>query len=353
MANEILFREGFDTYDGVQANIGLQSKWTSSVPSCYTTVPGRFGGSAVRYDKGGGTLYPYLRGTLDANSASDWACGFALRVPVLGAANNSAGFDVRFLGPSATYELGLRWTILGEIQFYRITSTNSGTLLATSDPGVLISDEWTYLECECVMSNTVGEFRTYQDGNPTPVLSVSAADTITTNNSIRYIDVGCSSVTAGPDLSDYDDMYFKNTATRLGPRRILTLAVDGDSTPLNWTPLTGTSHYPMVDEIPANVADYIRGSAVGDVDRFTFAGMTVNPLSIDEVNVICYAQKNDAATRAIDFGLTSSGNDSTKQWYLQTAWGRNEFPVALDPNGGIAWTRTAVNAALGKVEVTV
>lgn len=353
MANEILFREGFDTYDGIQPNIGVQSKWIINATSSYQTTNGRFGGKALRVDKGGGTLYPYCRGTLDANSASDWACGFALRVGVLGATFSASGFDVRFMGPSASFELGLRWSLVGEIEVYRITASNAGVLLGTTAPSVLIAGEWTYLECECVMSNTVGEFRIYQDGNPTPVLDLSAIDTINVNSAIRYIDLGCASVTAGPDLIDFDDMYFKNTATRFGPQRILTLAVDGDSSPLGWTPLSGTSHYPMVDEMPANNTDYIQASTVGNKDRFTHANIPGNPLTINEVNVVCYAQKNDAATRAIDFGMTSNGIDSSKQWYLQTAWGRNEMPRPLDPDGDVAWTLAKVNSLLGMVEVTV
>lgn len=44
-----------------------------------------------------------------------------------------------------------------------------------------------------------------------------------------------------------------------------------DSTPLAWTPSTGTNHAALVDEIPPSLTDYVSSATVGQVDQYVHA----------------------------------------------------------------------------------
>jgi hypothetical protein len=240
------------------------------------------------------------------------------------------------------------------ISVVRQDAYNSQTVLGTSSGAVWDNATWFYLEWEGVLSNTVGESRLFINGNPTPVLNLSGVDTINTGSTVSFVDLGVATNTnTGLQIVAFDDMYVKQGATRLEPQKISTLRVNGNSTPQNWVPSTGSDHAAMVDETLANTTDWVAGNTVGDIDQFLLGNISGYPAAIHEVNVIAYARSSDAMTRAIEFGIQSNSVDEVLEWYLSNSWARKDLPVPLNPDGSAAWDRDAINALKARLKVTV
>src|SRR5215218_6517097 len=100
----ILALDGFDMYNGVVTNTGLQAKWTVSATASVAMVTGRFGGQALRVTDGGAVAA--TRRSITATATI--GIGVAIRASVLPTANAVRSNMVALLGAGAsTFTLGL------------------------------------------------------------------------------------------------------------------------------------------------------------------------------------------------------------------------------------------------------
>jgi hypothetical protein len=111
----------------------------------------------------------------------------------------------------------------------------------------------------------------------------------------------------------------------------------------------------LVDDPQANGdTDYVQGSNVGDTDRYDFTNLSSIPATIDAVQVVAFAQKTDAATRAIALQVKSGATISDgANLSLAVGYQRFERLLTSDPNGSIAWTGANVNALQGGPKIAV
>lgn len=351
MANEIIFRESFDYYNGVGLNTGLTAVWYVQ-NSSYSLVAGRFDGQAL-YRYASGPNIPECQALLDF-AVSEFAFGAACKFLDL-TASGTARSLLRVKDGYSNFQVGVAVQPDGAIRAVRQTSYSTSVILGTSDPGLITEGTWCYIEVEGVIHDTAGELRVYLNGDPVPVIDLAGVNTRNAGPTVNTFALGpTTNSPSDVNRAYYDDIYVKQGATRLGPRRITTRRVDGDASVM-WTPSAGLTNFENLDETLIDSADFVSSLTLNDVDEYTVSNLTLNPTIIDEVSVVVCAAKDGVDARAIKFGLSSSAQvDESADQYLPGAdysiW---RHPVPLDPNGGIPWTATTVNSLRARIKVSV
>ena len=161
-----------------------------------------------------------------------------------------------------------------------------GTTLATAT-AALTPGQWHYIELKFRISDTGGAQTTDGLGivnvDGTEVINFTGdtdADLFTNSTSRDYVGFSFEfSLGSSSDASDYwalDDLYalFPEGESApyddfLGPVRVIRFSLDGDNSPLEWTPSTGSDHFSLVDENGADATDYVESDTDAQVDTFT------------------------------------------------------------------------------------
>jgi hypothetical protein len=109
------------------------------------------------------------------------------------------------------------------------------------------------------------------------------------------------------------------------------------------------------DNPPPGDVSYVSDSTSGHEDLYSFPALTTpNPATIYAVAVKGYIRKTDSGTRTVNLQCHSSSTDSagTNSGIAPaTTYGWLDSFFETDPNGSIAWTATAVNAATSGFKV--
>lgn len=341
--------DGFDAYNGIQANIGLQSKWAGAGVTLITLVAGRFGGQAAE-SLSSSTQQRYMTRTLPAVTTAV-GVGVALRMTVFPTADNVHALIAFVKG--TTYTLGLRVTTTGAIEVYRLTTNIAGTSLGVSAAGVITANTWHYVEFGATIHDTTGVVIIKVDG--VTVLNLAAQDT---NNAVTNVDTihlgypDANSLALG--TAQFDDLYIMDASATLGERRVETLYPTSDVLQ-GLTRSAGAQNFALVDEAVANGdTDYVSGSVVGDRDTYGFGDLTGVPATINAVQISSFAMKTDAGARSIANQVISGATTSDgANFALAASYSKHERLMLTDPDGSVAWTAAKVNALTGGPKVTV
>lgn len=339
----VVFVEGFDLYNGIQANIGAQSRWSyvaGAAGGASSIIAGRFGGQAARFTPN--TLYQGARAFLPA-AYSSVTVGAAIRASSLA---TSGSFCLHLMGGLAT-QICLLFYITGSVGVYRgaTAAQNGSTLLADSVGGILFPNTWHYVELSAVIHASAGSIKVAVDG--VEVINISGINTKPSANvdQIQIVATASGTSTVGPTM-DFDDIYVLDSATRLGERRVETLRPNADTATLDWTPDTGATNYTQVDDTTADGAStYVQSSIVGDHDLYELTDLSTNPLVIDAVQPVQFMAKTDSATRTAYITVQSAGTDDDGTAFALSA-DYNPFRrlLLVDPHDSAAWTKAKVDA---------
>ena len=314
----------------------IPEKWTGNSFCSIAPTSGRRGGGALTWSSNG-----YV--TLSLDPQPTWIVGCAFRYTTLPGATTSL---LQFIDAS-TDQCEFALTATGTIQARRSPATLLGTASA-----VLAVNTFYYLEFRVVIHNTLGEMGLRV--NAVPVLALTGQDTqVTANATANAFRIGA----IGPGIfaaSLLDDVYVCDGTgaaphnTYLGDCRVDVLLPSGDSTPLAWTPSTGTTHSTLVDEsVPNDDTDYLSTLTVGARDLHVFPDLPamINPAILGIQHCI-NARKDDVGTRqlksVIKSGVTTQAGPTTLTIGSTYAYHRELWPV--DPATGLAWTVAGVNA---------
>ena len=339
----ILLIDGFDVYNGVQSNIGLQANWNCATTTSISMQTGRFGGQAAKIaflETTSGTSPSMYKAFTGATSCT---VGFALYTDVLNTDWTTTSAWHVALRSSTTNYVNILFNAVGGITVKRDT-----TELGSSVPGLFTVDNWYYIEVETVISDTVGRVTVYVNGSS--VLNLTSQDTkngaaTTVDNVIMQ---GGTAYSVNGGTYWYDDFYLTDTGTKLGESRVETLYPNADTAVKQWTPLTGTENYAMVDEAQCDGdATYVYASSTA-TDNYDFGNLSDNPSAVRAVQAVTFAKKTDTATRNI-YLQTKSGattSDGPAQALLSTYTRFNRI-METDPATSSAWAYTAVNAVQG------
>lgn len=350
--------DGFDVYNGVGANTGVQAKWSQNNVNGTVTgtmQAGRFGGQCLREILGTTNtgIAAYQR-TLPSTYTS-MAAGIAYRCSALSTVITATNIPIilQFV-ESTTYHVHITVSSDGKINAYRASSSFAGTLLGSSAAGVIANNTWHYIETELVISDTVGRVTVYVDS--VQVLNLTSQDTKNGGTgAINIISLACNaqSILTSPS-HDFDDFYFVDAATKLGERKVETLYPTSDVAQ-GFTRSTGATNYTLVDETTVNGdTDYVQASAVSTVDTYGFGNLSNTPTTVDAVQFSCFAEKTDATSRSIAQQAISGATTSDgANFSLAASYSKFERVMTTNPNGSITWTGSAVDALTGGPKVTV
>lgn len=346
----IVITEGFDMYSGITGVTGLASRWNlSGTAFIFSLGTGRwFGGQCLTVgwqNTVAGTQKLFLGNNYTSFS---FGCGWRANISAqsMSAADvGGSGFGGGiYFNVGATTQIMIRGNENNALEVWRV---GSSTALGTTVSGTFLVGTWHYLEVECVISDSVGRVTLYLDGEQ--VLNLTSQDT-KAHATLSYVDnitIGypTSFVTgiSGFNIS-VDDIYFVNTATRLGECRIETIRPDSDYS-LGWTPDTGSVNYSRVNETLASASNYVTTNTLNARDLYGMGNLAVNPEAIYAVVAVSFAKKTDATTRGLSNSIQSNGVDSygTTQ-YLNASDNRYDNIYELNPDGSVAWTYSSVNA---------
>jgi hypothetical protein len=148
-----------------------------------------------------------------------------------------------------------------------------------------------------------------------------------------------------------DDLYILTTSgsantTFWGDVHIEARFPTSDATYSQWTPSTGTDHYALVDETTPNTTDYVSSLTPGQKDTYGFQDLTATDGTVMAVQEMIYAQKSDAGARSIaGLSRVSSTDYDGETKALTSSYTYYTHVMERNPNTGIAWTISEVNAS--------
>lgn len=349
----VLF-DGFDFYTQSTFNgfgIPLSSRWTVvSIPSTgvgYTTG-GRYGsGRCIRVPSVTGTAMN-ARINLGANYTTV-AFGFAVRL------DNAALWGAAGSGQSC-------WifndsALLNQLQFNIDGNGNwvvwrgGTTNLGTSSGRPLLTATWHYVEAEIVISDTVGSVKMWVDD--TQVMNLTGIDTCATAN-VNVASLTLYISTASSSAQQFDDLYVTD-GTRLGEQVVIPLRPNADTAQKDFTPNSGATNYTQVDDTSTdNDTTYVSSSTLGARDYYDLENLPSYAVTPKGVNTFISARKVDAGARYLRVNLKSSSSlASSSDLILATGYDTRIMTTWTDPNGGGAWTTTAINALQVGPEITL
>lgn len=283
-----------------------------------------------------GVNFPVVGNTLTA--------GFAFKIPSYSELGpNGFGF-LKFNGAA-----GRQFTIgvdnAGAIRF------GPGTSIAAhkSANGVVTPGSWQYWEISVFVHDTAGSVRICIDG--VEKLNVTNTDTkgLTADDIINMV---CDTSGSGyPTGYCFDDMYFSNDLTQLGPQKIETFRADGEIS-ADWTPSSGANNWQMVDDWTCDDDwTFISATDAGKKAVLTLANMTDTPQSIAAVSVEIIARMDDIGPRNVEFGIDNGTDPAvTKEVALTDVYRIYSDLHLTNPFTSGPWTDTAVNALRMNIE---
>lgn len=346
----ILKLESFDRYASLNSTSpALTESWSpvgSSVSSAI--VKGRFGtGKALNIGNPSGSwnMHFGVGGNLSA-----LAFGIAFQCDAISydmglGANGTPIFN--FNDSAQAIQLQLCADANGNLIIRRGSATQIGS---GNGNRKLMSSTYHYIECEIVVSDTVGVFKAWIDG--VQVIDLTNIDTLqTANANISTISIPMFSTQEAEYY--YDDLYITDGA-RLGEIRIVSLSPTADTADKDWVPNSGVTNYTQVDDVVSDLeATYVQGSVVGDLDLYTFAALPASMDNIIAVAPLHYSRKTDAGVRSTR-GVIKSGSDIANGPATPetSAYSTKQFIQTVDPQGGGAWTQARVNGMQVGVEIT-
>lgn len=337
----ILAIEGFDLYNGTGTNTGIQARW-SAINWFYgpQMAAGRFAGQGFMNGNGEGCATGLLFPTA---SGPGFGCCHAFRINSLATVNNTNTGGIIGISAAAinTEQFSWRPRQDGSIVVYR-----NGVLLGQSATGVIVNNTFHYIECWGILSATVGTINMKVDGVQVLTLSglnnVASATTVYGGIAFGGGIYGSSGGFPSNNVT-IDDMYFTDGNT-LGERKIETLRPAADTTTKQFVADTGTVNFSRVNATLAQSTTFVQGSNIGDTDLYTVGALASTPAAIDAVNIISFANKTDAATRALALVAdVSTVQIVSPNLTLGASVGMNNSLMLTRPGGG-AWTAADITA---------
>jgi hypothetical protein len=346
MALTVGFADGFDHYlDATNSPLGLKSQWTASgsIGLSFKTPGFKGRGKCLNVDQPAGTggNKHLFRAVPSCNQISQHTA-------------------LRFLSPKTDAAMQvLGWNdILNATQFslYLLPSGQLGlyrglgnTLLAVSNYAAEDGIVHRYNFAFDFTNPISGSAQMWIDGDPNKGFNISGVDLLATaNNDVRSVSLEIIGGGTNPDQWNYDVddyMFCYGAATNIGEMELITSAPTADFQK-QWTPLTGTDNFAMVDEIPPDGdTSYNSSSVVGHVDLQTFAALPVTPDSIFCVTQIIGAKKEESGTRGIApvVKMTTEHDGTTQNVTTDYTWYYEHY--LKNPETTAAWLASERAAA--------
>lgn len=237
-----------------------------------------------------------------------------------------------------------------------LTISRNATVVGTSAAGVIAAGSFHFIEVKAVIANSPsGAYEVRVNG--VNVLSDASEDT---QNGGTGVITNVLIQGAASRNVDIDDFYILDTTGSYNDNFLGDIRVDhyapngnGNSSQLLGSDADSTDNYLLVDDAtPDDDSTYVESSTSGQKDTYTIANMAHTPATIHGVCVKAVAKKDDAGSRSITTVIRSGGSDTDGATAgLTTSYLGYSDMHNKNPNGSIAWTKSAVDAVEAGVKV--
>jgi hypothetical protein len=308
-------------------------------------------GQCLRMHAAGQSFFKTLR------HASRWVVGFAFRADATSGAsetiyallNNNLGiFSLRhnadrtlslwggpFIFYGAPFATSTRALLQGRWYFLEVDISVSGT------PNLIVTAELRINgKVECSGTLTVPD----ASGSPVPLTALISQDA-TANVHLFNSWLG---ILQGYSL---DDLYIKTGAGYYGDLRIRARYPNGDATPLDWTPDSGTVHFDRVNTHPVDLTKNLSDDVPTHVDLWEWEDCGISG-TIVGIDIGILARKDDEGTKSFKIKVGGSpGAESDEHNVSDVNPEYYEYCLEIDPNTGVAYTPASFNAILAGAEL--
>jgi hypothetical protein len=211
-------------------------------------------------------------------------------------------------------------------------------VIASSAAGVINPAAYNYIEVDAQIAASAS---VTVKVNNTVVIDVSGVRTRVPGTSAVVNQFELKAI-GGVTTGRHDDFYIRDPKAIgqglafYGPIRVRVAVAVSDSTPLLWTPSTGTDHFAMVDEIPPDDGTtYVSGDTPNQIDQYLYgiSGIS-NGASIPVVQHSMDAALVGGGSRALG---SSCGGIVTGDVQVTSVYNMVIVPYELDPVTGLAW----------------
>lgn len=339
---------GFDSQEA-RDSLGLFSAGGVGITT------GRFGGSAIAVD--GTTASSGWGGWFaPVTAASSFIVGFAFMRDV-GASSDGSDYSpcmLQFMNGYSTWNtdcLTFHCDSLGRIQVAR--GRGDETNLVTS-AAAIPAGGWHYVEVKATIADAGGIAQVWVDGTQyVDFTGDTQRSTETTKDHIRFGHPNANSGTAY--RFHYDDFYYLDTTgstnnDRLGDVRVETIRPNGNGNSSQWvgSDADSTDNYALIDEATLDTADYVGTSTPTNKDTYAYESISLTAGTVHGARIVSHAQKTDSGAASINHVTRSSASETDSSSMALSgvsAWAYYQSFQETDPNGGGAWSVSAINAA--------
>jgi hypothetical protein len=269
-----------------------------------------------------------------------------------GVAFNTNGFQADGLN---NHGLIFQDTAAGNFRIVQLANGDFGvydstnTLRGRTPPNVIIPNSYIWLEAKFVQ-NAGGVINTGSAEirvNGVQKLVVNGLNV--PNGFANHQFGGFGSVTVR-----YDDwIVWDNTGANnndfMGDRRLLVCFPDANGVLQDFVPSVGNA-FDRINDAPPVDTSYIEAAAAGNVSEFTKSAISINSTDIAAVVVWGRLFKTDAGVAAGRLGINSNAVASNSaEIFPGTTGTYSRYVVERNPDGGVPWSKAAVDAALLRV----
>ncbi|HWD38915.1 MAG TPA: hypothetical protein VG944_08715 [Fimbriimonas sp.] len=343
----ILFLDGFDDYGAsTGAATDLTDYWTSTGGSwTLTTSVARTGLAILTTNNYGSKLYHAYGQNLVTSTV-----GCAVRQ---NSAASSSVAAVLCMMDGSSVQMSVAYQPNNHTYYvYRGDPASSGVSLGNV-VGTDMNGTYVYIELQATIDGTVGAFNLLING--VSVLSGSGVNTQKTANAYSN-GIGLESP-QGTNTCYWDDLYAADTTgsinnSFLGTIQVKTLLPTGNGTNTQWTASAGSAYNCVNGNPPTNGTSYISDANDGEISTFTTAGVGSTG-GVTGVFLKVHAAVDIAGARGIAGAVrTHSANYvGSTQTVNSTTYSSKQAIWDANPNTGVQWTLTELNAAEFGVEV--
>lgn len=363
MSGYNFYGESFDHYTGASSGaFPLSTLYTSNIDGgaaagTPSLIGGRFGGQAMRLslqtNTGSGIPGFFMNRPLDRGPATQIGKSFAFRRSLYNLATVGSGVPIW----RARNASGIQFMVgVNSDGFLVVGRTNFTTeLLGTSsDHMPLYNDPWHTIDIETEIGSAVA-FALKLNGTtrltlPSVNTQAQAAATMTSEDYCVHVFTPNNTLVT----VDFDDAYLRDDGIVFDePGKSEPLYPVSDAGTNQWTPSSGTDHFAMIDEpLPDGDTTYLSDHTPGHKDLVGLSNLSTTPSKIFGAQTVTLAHKTDAGLVEIRSNLvsgstTENGHDQTLGLNIGVEFDWNE----LDPDTGLAWNTSGINALDVEVEL--
>jgi hypothetical protein len=263
--------------------------------------------------------------------------------------STTAAHSIIQLYDGGTLGIDVQWNPLTQ----EITVLRGSTALGTTTGANLTPSTWMHIEVKVKCDGSAGTVEVRVAGVTKLLLTGqnTKAGTDSYHNAVRFY-FG-SNGGNGVDSAYITDGSGSVNNDFLGLCNVVGLLLPTTDSSVAWTTSSGSTHYSLVNENPPNDdTSWVSSATSGQTDLYGYTQVAYGAATIIGVQLVAACRVTDTNTYNLLMPVYSgTQSDGTAQTVSITTYSDFRRIIETDPNTGVAWTPTALNAATFGVKV--